>query len=419
LPMPWPQHLKSKEAFAINRAISCFLAELLLNTFFQTASNQAKSHSPQSRYRLSFYYNCQKNLGQKNRVRSCVSFFSMRDRALNHPSRIEALDYWRALAILTVVFYHFEKLPFGYLGVDLFFVLSGFLVSRVLLQQTQVNGEVARNFVISRGFKIWPSYYFFFLIGSIICSRLYSTSHPELAIHGNDWWKYLFFYQNYRGTNHFVFDHVWSLCVEEHFYLLLPLGFWLRIKFFPNLPVIAMVIIAIFAGNLFRTIGYFIHFETFSATHNNIGALSWGVLLAVITNCGQRNIKFKLLWLGSGIALLAGSIFFLAYSQNEFYENVIFHGLTALAFFLLIGGSLSFRNQCLSWLKYISYYSYNWYLWHVLGLFAIRVRFGTGFLGTAIFVLSGFFLAFIAVHLIEENGLKLRARWRNAQNSVL
>ena len=58
-----------------------------------------------------------------------IKAFEQRRRSLANSARIPALDYWRAIAILAVVLYHAKLLPVGYVGVDLFFVLSGYLVS--------------------------------------------------------------------------------------------------------------------------------------------------------------------------------------------------------------------------------------------------------------------------------------------------
>jgi peptidoglycan/LPS O-acetylase OafA/YrhL len=86
----------------------------------------------------------------------------------NTLKKIDACDYWRAGAIISVVLFHAGCLPYGYLGVDLFFVLSGFLVSQSLLKQIQENGAIKfMPFFISRAFKIWPMYFSFLLLGNL------------------------------------------------------------------------------------------------------------------------------------------------------------------------------------------------------------------------------------------------------------
>ena len=145
---------------------------------------------------------------------------------LHEKGRISSVDIFRSIAIISVVVYHFNKtLPFGYTGVDLFFVISGLLVGGLLTKQFQQGEKVNFfKFVLQRGFKIWPSYYTFLLVGTLLAIGLYGKSNPEQIIQVWDFKRYVFFYQNYTGQPfHWSFDHVWSLCVEEHFYIMLPL----------------------------------------------------------------------------------------------------------------------------------------------------------------------------------------------------
>ncbi len=147
-------------------------------------------------------------------------------KILSAPERVASLDFFRAIAILSVVLFHFNgTLPYGYLGVDLFFVISGTLIGGVLIKRIKSNVRISLvRFILQRGLKIWPSYYGFLLGGSILSYFFISELHPDELIHGKDLIRYLFFYQNYTGIPfHWGFDHVWSICVEEHFYILLPI----------------------------------------------------------------------------------------------------------------------------------------------------------------------------------------------------
>lgn len=150
--------------------------------------------------------------------------------------RFYGLDHLRALAILFVLMYHYRafKHPdwinwvggFGWTGVDLFFVLSGFLISGQLFKEIEKNGSInLKIFFTKRFFRIIPPYLFtLFLYFSFPFFR----ERESLS----SLWKFMTFTQNYgldvinRGT----FSHAWSLCIEEQFYLFLPFMLWVTIK---------------------------------------------------------------------------------------------------------------------------------------------------------------------------------------------
>jgi peptidoglycan/LPS O-acetylase OafA/YrhL len=340
------------------------------------------------------------------------------EKLTNEP--IASMDYWRGLAIISVVLFHFnEVLPFGYLGVDLFFVLSGFLVSRTLttVRREEYNFNTALVFYWKRFTKILPSYYFFLLAGTGLCYLIYSESHPNLAIQGNQWWKFLFFFQNYRGTNNFVFDHAWSLCVEEHFYLVLPLALWVLHRHLPSLSLVNFALIGILLGWGGRTLSYSVGFETYSATHNRIDSLSWGILLAALEP-RLRGIGFNgksricLLTAGAvGIFLVAAS-----HLAGGAIKAIAFHGLTALTFFLFLGATYGMKVRALYPLQWLSAYSYNWYLWHLILVYECQRLFGQGLVGLGAYLVSGFLLAFAATHCIERPALKLRKFYTTPKN---
>lgn len=161
--------------------------------------------------------------------------------------RMVCLDVLRGVAILLVLAHHAPHLRpetgwlargiivarrFGWSGVDLFFVLSGFLVGGLLLKELRDTGGLRPGrFLLRRGFKIWPSYYVY-----LACVPLFMVLYGE-----SDWgqacrvqWVNVVHLQNYVRTDaaYVAFpgnyltarSHTWSLAVEEHFYLVLALG---------------------------------------------------------------------------------------------------------------------------------------------------------------------------------------------------
>jgi peptidoglycan/LPS O-acetylase OafA/YrhL len=133
--------------------------------------------------------------------------------------RNKRLDILRCVAVLLVLGRHglVEGVwkETGWAGVDLFFVLSGFLISGLLFSEYKRNGRIGmRRFFIRRGMKIYPAFYVM-LLTTFIVAGAYGV-HVPLA----PWLREIFFVQNYK---HAIWRHTWSLAVEEHFYIMLPL----------------------------------------------------------------------------------------------------------------------------------------------------------------------------------------------------
>ncbi|HEY2881794.1 MAG TPA: acyltransferase, partial [Pirellulales bacterium] len=112
----------------------------------------------------------------------------------------------------------------GWLGVDLFFVLSGLLISGLLFKEIQASGTIQlKRFWLRRGMKIWPAYYIMFGVW-VATSLLYNWRHglwPQLKVLASGIVPNLIFIQNYMQE--LQWPHTWSIAVEEHFYLALPI----------------------------------------------------------------------------------------------------------------------------------------------------------------------------------------------------
>lgn len=151
-------------------------------------------------------------------------------------ARFNGLDHLRAIAILLVLMYHYRAFMhpdwidtygrFGWTGVDLFFVLSGFLISNQLFQEIKNRGNFSlKSFFTKRFFRIIPPYFFTLLL--YFCFPFFRERESLSPL-----WKFLIFTQNYNldVINKGTFSHAWSLCIEEQFYLILPFSLLLFIK---------------------------------------------------------------------------------------------------------------------------------------------------------------------------------------------
>lgn len=339
---------------------------------------------------------------------------------IENSERNSSVDFFRSIAIIFVVIYHFNGLlNFGYLGVDLFFLISGLLVGGLLTKEL-VNGHKINfiKFFTQRAFKIWPSYYAFILFGSLLAYSFYNSTESDQLIPLWDLKRYLFFYQNYTGVPfHWSFDHVWSLCVEEHFYILLPILYLIiqnfirienRIK---TLFIFASLIIV--AGILFKILSYYCTSgqDTYSATHNRIDALAWGVLLNLFTTFYPEKVNTKknsLIIFMSGMILFITTIFMSIYYNGELFNKLFLHDLIPISFFLILLSMFNVDFSRLRFFRFIAYYSYNWYLWHPIFVIVITKYLGNTILGLFIYLTITFSVAVFTTVFIEEPFLKIR-----------
>jgi peptidoglycan/LPS O-acetylase OafA/YrhL len=142
--------------------------------------------------------------------------------------RLRELDFLRGIAILLVLCRHAGPLDFtikmGWIGVDLFFVLSGFLVSGLLFKEYLKFGNIKPTlFLIRRGFKIYPIYFLFYII--YLVTKIYNGEFNMRGFISD-----MTFTQNYVWGFGYAYAASWSLAVEEHFYFGFTLLLWFALK---------------------------------------------------------------------------------------------------------------------------------------------------------------------------------------------
>jgi peptidoglycan/LPS O-acetylase OafA/YrhL len=356
--------------------------------------------------------------------------------------RNKRLDILRCIAVLLVLGRHgliggpwFEV---GWAGVDLFFVLSGFLISGLLFTEYNRTQRISfRQFFIRRGFKIYPAFWAM-LIGSFFIALAYGMRIP-----GFRWWREILFIQNYRYG---IWNHTWSLAIEEHFYIILPLLLAALIRLSKNRkdPFWFIPYAFCFLAPVTLTMRYFaVHQPSYTPeefwrfmflTHLRIDALFFGVVLGYFYHFRPGLIPSLLGHRWNRLALevitaLLISCCFVFPLESPFMQSF---GLTLV--YLGFGGllvlSLTARGPAESTaglnvacgkigsvLAFLGTYSYSIYLWHlpveVFGLRGVQalspVKLGAASL-TFIYIAISIPVGILMAQIVEFPALQLRDR---------
>ena len=370
----------------------------------------------------------------------------MEHHKINLPTKLYGLDHLRALAIILVLIFHYQLwfthpdwtnwfLQIGWTGVDLFFVLSGFLISSQLFAQVKKGNKISiKEFYIKRFFRIIPIYYFIIAIYFSFPFFREKEALPPL-------WKFLTFTQNFgTDTSKFgTFSHVWSLCVEEHFYLFFPFilifllnknlfkkSYWILIVLFLSGFVIRFSLWQIyFTPNelVQQTRGYWVKI-IYAPTYNRLDGLLIGVCIAAIYQFLPKiwgNIsRFGNYLLIVGVLILTGAYFFCT-ELSAFSTTVIGFPLLAVGYGFLVAGAISPDSFLYKWSSkittLIATLSYGIYLSHKGIIHMIQEIFsnwGIDRNSNLMLLISMAFCVLIAwlLHLaIEKPFMKLRDRF--------
>lgn len=305
-----------------------------------------------------------------------------------HPRHIGGLDGLRAIAVLLVLIYHLapQSLTGGFLGVDVFFVISGFLITTLLLREVRKTGRIRLiPFWQRRARRLLPPLALVVLVSTTLA---YLVDRDLLVGIGKQLLGTIFFVSNWvfisSGTDYFaqdtpeLFRNTWSLAIEEQFYLVLPLFalllVTLRSRSTRGLPLLILGVISagfmagMAADGIDPTRIYF-----GSDTHSF--GLLWGAALAVFAEPKERTsepIGRGAQVLTTGVALIAGVAFlWLAFTVKEaslesFTGGFQLATLLALAIIWAItrpGAAIGRWLDCRP-LRWIGERSYGIYLWH-------------------------------------------------------
>lgn len=330
--------------------------------------------------------------------------------------RDRPLDLLRVIAVGLVLCFHFQELiPWGFLGVDVFFVLSGYLVSKPLLMSYLDGGQVNwKFFIVKRFFKIVPSYLFFLATTFFIAYFFIMPDFPLEIIQREELPPFLFLYVNYTGTLSWIFGHVWTLCIEEHFYLLLPLLVVVcsTLKRYKKIDLLIYVFVLLICLTwILRLVGFYNEWDTIAKTHMRLDALIWGVLIAMLEMNGSvAKCKRRYVLISFGVVALCLWLTWIL-CNADLFNKVILHGFIAVQVAMILILFIVFNPPIPGLFSRFSMYSYNWYLWHPIIAFALiemsdfpyLIKFG-------IYIASSFVVAVLTTELVERPFLRIRDR---------
>jgi peptidoglycan/LPS O-acetylase OafA/YrhL len=358
-------------------------------------------------------------------------------------SRVPALDGIRGVAIVWVVFHNTVDMPLtpsgrwlhlvsqvvgpGWIGVQLFFALSGFLITAGLLASQGAAGYF-RNFYAKRALRILPLYYSVLLLLLVILPPLVTFPAPFSTQHQAPLWL---FTANWIPSLPYGFGHFWSLSVEEQFYLCWPL---LVYRLPPQRLLIACVWIAIAA--LLLRCGLAAcgadWWTLYSATPCRMDALALGAAGACVLHLPALRQRLQShLGLVGAVALAAFVVMIPlthAYDRSTIAVETIGYTLLAVCSALLVtsvvipvGRTWTGVAALLAWapLRSVGKYSYAMYVFHnliskLLGEPRLIARFGKGVppaiaLAYAVAVLIvSYLLALISFNVLEKHFLRLK-----------
>jgi peptidoglycan/LPS O-acetylase OafA/YrhL len=369
-------------------------------------------------------------------------------------TRLPGLDLLRAIAIIWVMTFHAYIVwditdairpywQFGWMGVDLFFVLSGYLIGLQVLKPL-TRGEPLRfgDFYLRRAFRIFPAF--------LVVLALYALWPDFREQPGmQPVWQFLTYTVNLLidSTTNLAFSHVWSLCVEEHFYLLFPLLAWLLTRHASLRKTVMACAIILLGGIALRSV-IWLHWmqplqdvdrERFNtifiehiyyASYSRLDGLLAGVMLATIQTArpswwsGMQAKANLLLLAGLGATALAMWLFT---DRAGFVATSIGYPLLSLGLALVVCSASGTQGWLGRWrvpgAGWLALASYSLYLSHkavfhltqqALAAF-VQIQ---GWAALACYVLTTLLAGALLHYAVERPFLRLRDLWlrRPAQN---
>jgi len=361
--------------------------------------------------------------------------------APSFPGRIPSIDGLRAISVLLVVFGHacstygaplaLDRRLFtsiGNVGVRFFFLISGFLITTLLLKETDANETInLRHFYIRRALRILPAFWFYLSVIYIsslcgwvdlnyhmVSQKSADSPYPELL-------RALTFTSNYQRDYNWFLNHLWSLSVEEQFYVLWPgllcvLGIAKSLRF--GISVLFVVPLIRAGMYLFQHIPLIMLSREFQAVAD---ALATGCVLSLLYNRLFTNRRLVKLVSGFEGFIIGGAALFLGYALaliSPPLAYILGQTVSNLGAALIIASSIHSPQNVIGRmlnsraLVGLGAFSYSLYLWQEPFMFFRSHTWPQSFPQN---ILLAFAMALLSYFLVERPFLRNKARWRADQ----
>ncbi len=308
---------------------------------------------------------------------------------------LPSIDSLRAIAVIAVIIYHIDAnyLPGGFLGVDLFFVLSGYLISSLIIKEYKSTGTVnLYNFYVRRARRLLPAVYFMITVVLIIITLfngvLLKKSYLDALfgyIYSSNWW-YIFHKLDYFDSfgSQSPFKHLWSLAIEEQFYMFFPLIFLIfnrksksnnsNSKLNKNFiyVVLSLILVSLIAHILLFDINNInrIYFGTdtraFSLLVGVVGAILYPMDRLSERTTKKDNMIYSIVSLVSILVLIGIMINTSEYNTWLYRGGFLLVAILGLIVIISSGKQHTLMSKLLSFkpIVFIGKISYSLYLWH-------------------------------------------------------
>ncbi|MGS3963440.1 acyltransferase family protein [Staphylococcus pseudintermedius] len=338
--------------------------------------------------------------------------FNQRDRKPINPRYMPGLDGVRAVAVIAIIIYHLNPqwLSGGFLGVDTFFVISGYLITSLLLTEYHNTGKIElMSFWLRRVKRLIPAV-LFLVMGVIVLSLIFMPTEIQKVradsiaaiFYVSNWWYIM---QNVDYFEQFAVQplkHLWSLAIEEQFYLVFPIVLLSLLSFIRRLKSIRIIFLILLVISMIAMMVLYVPNENvarvYFGTDTRIQTLLMGVLLALVWPPFQLKAKvnrqMRMMIDTAGVVGLA--ILFICFKFVSETNSILYYGgffLISTVTLLVIASSVHPSGYFAKFLgnkvfTFIGSRSYSLYLWHYPIIVLIHHQFVQGQIPPLVYVVE-------------------------------